>query len=192
MCGTGEGKQVLYGLWRDRAEAAVRRLVSTYDCFDADEKNDLVSEIRDRFVAKYHTLREKDSLSSWVWRIAQRHCATRWRQKKRQLSTDDEDAAPLKDTGVAHDRAYHQGRLQGVVDEEMANLKTGQSAVVRMVVLEGELQTEVAKRLGISPSAVHRRLYRGLKMLKSSLLRRALHDTALAHDLRRWLEGESL
>ena len=124
---------------------------------------------------KAATIRKKQSLASWLHRVAC-HIAmnlkrTKVRRKRRELGRQ---AATVGDVPIEASR--REVRL--VLDEELARLPERYRAPLILCYLEGRTREEVARQLGCPEGTVAGRLARARDQLRAQLVRRGLSVSA--------------
>jgi RNA polymerase sigma factor (sigma-70 family) len=135
------------------------------------------------FCRKAKTIARRQSLGSWLHRVALRICLRAKATSQRAaggLKRRFEQAAPLGRTGAA-DRArtpLEQQEEWSVLDEELNRLPEKYRAPLVLHYLEGKTAEQAAVELGWRPGTVCGRLARGKDLLRSRLIRRGVTLTA--------------
>jgi RNA polymerase sigma factor (sigma-70 family) len=169
-------------------EEFVRQHFSTIYCVvlgyvgSREAAEDIAQETCLRAYLKLQTLRDSDRLLAWTLRIA-RHLATdslRSRKAANRLiqwvSLDEQDTELVPRRSVWE--GIYQSEQSKLVREAVLALPRGQREVVLMHYAEQLSKSEVARRLGIHPTSVGRRLDDALLTLQMRL------RVALQTDLR--------
>jgi RNA polymerase sigma factor (sigma-70 family) len=121
--------------------------------------------------ATARTIRRRESVSSWLYGVAQR-LAARVRLAGRRWQTDARDGVPMSQPRP--EAALTQRELETALDEELKELPDRLRAPLVLCYLEGQTQDEAARRLGWSKATLRRRLERGRELLRARLLRRGV------------------
>jgi RNA polymerase sigma factor (sigma-70 family) len=137
----------LYRCHRHRVLARIRRY------FPGDEADDVLQEVFVRAMAKRHTFRGESAPSTWLHRIALRHCVNRLRDAHRHRRWDGEQGEVLAGRYAA---AEQEGRVAfgerwGRLDDELAGIAADYH-------LRGLSRVDIAARLGCSERTVTNRL----------------------------------
>jgi RNA polymerase sigma-70 factor (ECF subfamily) len=142
---------------------------------DREEAAEATQEI---FLLAFKNLRRfrRDSkFSTWLYKIALNHCATRVRRRPRgiHLSLDDENAAvnSVRQLQVAESQASQllRSEQQNRVLAALLHLKPDQQAVIELKFFQEMTFEEIAAVLDIPLSTIKSRLYAGLEMMRTRL-----------------------
>ncbi len=146
-----------------------RLLASPHDVDDAFQATFLI------LVRKARALRDRHRLGPWLHGVAYR-VAVRARSDAARRRALEQSAARAEIDGLnqAADRVVVREEQCAAVDEEIAHLPAPQRCVIVLVDLEGQTQSEAARRLGWSENAVRGRLARGRAALRKRLVRRGV------------------
>lgn len=121
------------------------------------------------FAGRYH-LQEGARFSSWAYTILQRVAFTRYQKLKRHNSTIapllPEHYEALPDTC---DDAFATLTVRDEVFRVLAQLPEAAARVLRLQFLEGYTQKEIARKEGITVSAIKTRVHRAKKLLGTML-----------------------
>ena len=147
-----------------------RALANQDDAEDACQATFLV------LARRVSSLRNKESLASWLHGVANRVVADLKREAARHKNREhDLQLPPPVDpaTEVA------QREVQAVLDEELGRLPEWYRAPLILCYLERLTRDKAAARLGLSPGSLHGRLERGRDLLRQRLSKRGLTLSAL-------------
>src|SRR6266851_1502764 len=128
------------------------------------------------FCRKAKTIARRQSLGSWLHRVALRICLRAKATSQRAaggLERRFEPAAPVGGTAAAE-----QQEEWSVLDEELGCLPEKYRAPLVLHYLEGKTVEQAAVELGWRPGTVSGRLARGKDLLRSRLIRRGVTLTA--------------
>lgn len=142
---------------------------------DREEAAEATQEIFLLAFTNIRRFRRDSSFSTWLYRIALNHCATRARQQPRgvHLSLDDEKAAlgSIRQLRVAESQASQLLRSEQHrrVMAALSHLQPDQQAVIELKFFQEMTFEEIAAVLEIPLSTIKSRLYAGLEMLRTRL-----------------------
>jgi RNA polymerase sigma factor (sigma-70 family) len=147
-----------------------RSLPNLHDAEDACQATFLV------LARQVASLRNKESLSSWLHGVAcriatglKRHAARR-RNREQQARC----SSPIDPPAEASQREIH-----AVLDEELGRLPEWYRAPLILCYLERLTREAAAAQLGLSPGSLHGRLERGRDLLRQRLTKRGLTLSAV-------------
>jgi RNA polymerase sigma-70 factor, ECF subfamily len=157
-----------------RCRATVYRwaLVQTGEAADAE---DVTQEVLIRLHRTLHRFEGRSRFTTWLYRIT-RNEALGLRRRIRgrlrlvgafALEAEVDHATP----GDPLDRV-HAGQVAALADTFLRRLPRRQREILHLADLEGCDQTEIAARLGISPSTVRVHLFHARRALRQGLLDR--------------------
>jgi RNA polymerase sigma factor (sigma-70 family) len=184
--GPEHDRHLLERFARRREEAAFAALLDRYGAMvlrvcrrilhDAHEAEDAFQATFLILARKAGTIRQRQSLGSWLYRVAY-HVAVRARAdavRREELSA----RAPRRP--AADPLAEVSGReLMQVLDEELQHLPEKYRMPLLLCYLEGHTQDEAARQLGWSPQVLRGRIERGRGVLRRRLLRRGFGLSAV-------------
>ncbi len=146
-----------------------RLLASPHDVEDAFQATFLI------LVRKARGLRDRHRLGPWLHGVAYRVAVRARADAARRRALEKLRARQECDGSVqTPDRLIALEDQCLTVDEEIAHLPAKQRAVIVLVDLEGQTQSEAARRLGWSEGSVRGRLARARSALRERLLRRGV------------------
>lgn len=133
---------------------------------------DIVQETFIAAVRHIGGLRNDDRFGSWLFGIAHQKCIQHWRQRDRELPTDDELLAELSDdmdntAGTAHSRGGSSGVHAGI-----GTTAGAQRSALLLHFLEDFPLEGIARITGVSVGTVKSRLHYGKKALRGILMER--------------------
>jgi RNA polymerase sigma factor (sigma-70 family) len=174
-------RQLLLRYARDRDElsfaALVRRhaglvmgvccrlLKCTQDAEDAFQATFFV------LARKAHAIRWRDSIASWLFEVAHR-LALKSRTEMARRDVHERQAAKTMRVENARERSLEE--LSTVLDQELRNLPERYRLPLLLCYLEGQTRDQAARQMGLSLRTLHRRLERGLTLLRARLTARDL------------------
>jgi RNA polymerase sigma factor (sigma-70 family) len=124
---------------------------------------------------KAHTVRKQQALGSWLhgvaYRLALKAKARVNRRRAREKPAEDQMSASSAD-----DLTWRELRL--ILHEELHGLPDKYRAPLLLCYWEGKTRDEAAEQLGLTGSALKKRLERGRNLLQSRLTRRGLAPSA--------------
>ena len=146
-----------------------RLLASPHDVDDAFRATFLI------LVRRARALRDRQRLGPWLHGVAYRVAVRARSEAARRRALEQSAArAEIDSLTQAPDRVVVREEECAAVDEEIAQLPARQRCVIVLVDLEGQTQSEAARRLGWSENAVRGRLARARASLRKRLLRRGV------------------
>lgn len=144
---------------------------------DAVEADDLTQDVFLQVHRKLGSLRDRDALVSWLYRIATHITYDRFRTWSRRPRTeildagDSDGARPLGDIAdqLRLDRVLEQADMSACVRSYIDDLSTAYQQVIFLHDLEEVSNPEIARMLGVSLDAVKIRLHRARRKLQDAL-----------------------
>lgn len=149
-----------------------RRFGETADAEDAFQSTFLV------LAKNAGSLTRHTGLPGWLHRTATLTCLKLASKAHRRGTTPMLDE-PLDTRAVSADLTAERHELQGVLDEELANLSEKLRSVFVLCCLEGCSSADVSALLGIPVGTVDSRLHAAREKLKNRLIRRGLAGAAI-------------
>src|SRR5439155_14605247 len=137
-----------------------RRLGSAHDADDAFQGTFLM-------LARYAaSVRRPEALAAWLYRTALRVCG---QARKAQIRREAAEARVTPRTSADPATELSARELLDVLDEEMDRLPERHRLPLVLVYWQGLTHAEAARRLGLTPGALHGRLERGRARLADRL-----------------------
>ena len=177
--GVGDG-QLLERFVQERDESAFELLLWRHGAMVLNVCRRLVprdEDAEDAFqatflalVKKARSIRQRDGLAGWLYRVAYRAAlAARARAKR---IAGHEKPAPVPELPAAEDQAWND--LRPILDEEVGRLPERLRLPLILCYLEGQTNEEAARQLGCPIGTVFSRLAKGRTILRTRLARRGL------------------
>ena len=177
--GVGDG-QLLERFVQERDESAFELLLWRHGAMVLNVCRRLVprdEDAEDAFqatflalVKKARSIRQRDGLAGWLYRVAYRAAlAARARAKR---IAGHEKPAPVPELPAAEDQAWND--LRPILDEEVGRLPERLRLPLILCYLEGQTNEEAARQLGCPVGTVFSRLAKGRTILRTRLARRGL------------------
>jgi RNA polymerase sigma-70 factor (ECF subfamily) len=145
---------------------------------NSGDAEDVVQETFLKAFTSLDTLRTPRKFGSWVLTIARNKALTFLRGKK--------DSDELSDNQMSHDSpldAAQRTEFYSFLSEAIAELPEGDREAILLHYFSGQSAREVAQSLGVSRSAVLKRLERGRAKLGKHLLKRLGDENSIREDL---------
>jgi RNA polymerase sigma factor (sigma-70 family) len=142
-----------------------RLLAKLHDAEDAFQATFLT------LVRKGHSIRQRDALGSWLYKVAYR-IALRARAAADRRSAVEKHAEPAFTPDATDDYAWRE--LRPVLDREVSRLPEKYRTPVVLCYLEGKSYEEAAGQLGCPKGTLAIRLLRARHLLRDRLTRRGL------------------
>jgi RNA polymerase sigma-70 factor (ECF subfamily) len=163
--------------WQRKIHGAIFRIMGS-----EDECRDLSQETFLRAYRALGTFKKEARFSSWLYQIALNQCRDRLRRRKLRsaVSLDelDESGAPSRAPGPSALELVERREVSNAVAAAVAALPEEQREVVVLKEYQGLTFLEIAEALGVPPSTVKTRLYRGLGQLRRQLESQGIHGSA--------------
>ena len=151
--------------------AAFRYVGNSYDA------EDLVQETLYTAYHKFHQLRDKRKIKSWMFTILRNHFL-KWQRKKAPLQTDEfengidylsqlESVSSRPDLASAYEKKIESETVQSILDKLPEKYKS----VLILYYMEDSSYQEIADLLAVPIGTVMSRLARAKQMMKKTLLR---------------------
>jgi RNA polymerase sigma-70 factor (ECF subfamily) len=154
--------------------AADGRLWSRFDASDVVQETFLDAH---RQIGGF--LAHADRIDFWVWllglarerrlKFLRGHLDAQCRSAKRQQALPDESARHPTAPGESPSSAAVAAEAADQVGEALKQLASNDREIIRLRVIEGRPNGEVAEMLGITPAAVAKRLERALRRMRESV-----------------------
>ncbi len=151
----------IYTEFRDPLKAFISKRVS--DRFSAE---DLLHDVFLRIHNQIGSLKEREKLAPWIYRIARNAIIDSFR-KQREFVEPSDDLISLEQSGISDISEKLAPVVRGMVDKLPGKYREA----LLLADFKGIKQAEVAEKLGISLSAVKSRVQRARGLLKDLLLR---------------------
>lgn len=169
---------VLVERWDRRIQGAAYRVLGS-----EDESRDVCQETFLRAYRALGSFKREARFSSWVYQIALNLCRDRLRRRRARplVSLDalhEDGQAPPDVSGPSPYEWLEAQRLSRAVAAAVAALPEEEREVIVLKEYQGLTFLEVAEALGLPPSTVKTRLYRGLGQLRQQLERRGIRGVA--------------
>lgn len=164
--------QRIWNEFHARLLSFIRRRVES----DADAE-DILQDVFAAVHAHVHVLRDRDSVTSWVYRIARNGVMDHHRARARRRSAMESLARQSRAQGAPAARAHppwgdeREARtdLARCIEPLLASLPEEYGRAVELTELRGDTQKAAARRLGLSVSGMKSRLQRGRRKLRDAL-----------------------
>ena len=144
---------------------------------NTSEAEDITQETFIRAYRKLSSLRDRKSLSSWLYRIATNLCYDRFRQSASrpqisegvERSNDEEIFTVIDQDSPRLDSVFDQKEMSACVQSYLEELPDDYRAVIMLHDLEGLTNPEIAQMLGCSLATAKIRLHRARRKLGTAL-----------------------
>jgi RNA polymerase sigma-70 factor (ECF subfamily) len=139
---------------------------------DPDEAEDLAQETFLRAFQQRDSLRTREAVIGWLYRIATNVCLDRLRQRARRAPLESEtdlDDIPTESDTPSPEQTTEQNEMSTCVQQYLADLPDDYRAVVLLQDMHGLTGPEIAELLGVSLATVKIRLHRARKRLRAAL-----------------------
>lgn len=128
------------------------------------DAEDILQDVFVKVHRRVATLEDEAHLVSWLYRVTHNTIVDHYR-RKRPIPTDVDPAEAAED-----DIPIAEQALAPFLRELMVDLPLAYRQALTMTELGGMTQTEMGRRLGLSPSGAKSRVQRGRAMLRAQLL----------------------
>ena len=142
-------------------------------CGNREDAEDVLVEALLRAFRHLDQLRDSVAFHAWLAQIARRVC---WQLKEReallpllQLSTVEEEGREIAGVEPGPEAEVAARQMKALLNDAIGKLPDGYREVYRMRDVEEMSGDEVAKRLGISQTAMKSRLHRAREMVRQHL-----------------------
>jgi RNA polymerase sigma factor (sigma-70 family) len=178
--GVGDG-QLLERFIQERDESAFELLLWRHGAMVLNVCRRLVpreEDAEDAFqatflalVKKARSIRHRESLAGWLYRVAYR-AALAARARAKRIAGHEKPAATILEVPAAEAPAWDD--LRPILDEEVGRLPERLRLPLILCYLEGQTNEEAARQLGCPVGTVFSRLAKGRTILRNRLTRRGL------------------
>lgn len=165
--------------WQRKIHGAIYRIMGS-----EDETRDLSQETFLRAYRALGSFKKEARFSSWLYQIALNQCRDRMRRRKLRAAVSLEELvesgdSPLpREPGPSALELLEKRELSRTVAAAVQALPEEQREVVVLKEYQGLTFLEIAETLGVPPSTVKTRLYRGLGQLRQQLERQGIRGRA--------------
>jgi RNA polymerase sigma-70 factor (ECF subfamily) len=164
----------LVARWQRKIRGAIYRILGS-----DEEARDLSQEVFLKAFRNLQGFKRESRFSSWLYQIALNLCRDRMRRKKGKrmvgLEVLESEAPPPRVIEASLDHALD---LSHIVAAAVWALPEEHREVIVLKEYEGLTFAEIAETLGLPPSTVKTRLYRGLVQLREMLERQGIRSAA--------------
>jgi len=150
-------------LWNEFGEQIKRFIISKTK--DLDSSEDILQDVFIKIHSEINTLKDKDRIQSWIFRIARNTITDYFRRRKKESFLSDEIQEPVEDKPdesfnlILEDMIKNMDELPQEYCEAICNTE-----------FRGISQKQYAAEIGISYSGLKSRVQRARKMLKDNLM----------------------
>ncbi len=130
---------------------------------NSDASIEVVQEAIVKALEKIHTLRKREYLKTWFYRILINECITNIRKNKKLVFLEQYDEVPYNDTTI------DKKELASIVFKAIDNLDPKYKTIILLRFYEDMMISDIAEVLKINVNTVKSRLYRALDILKNEL-----------------------
>ncbi len=159
--------EVTWGAFRTRLRCYVSKRVP------AEDVDDVVGDVLVKLVRSREALEAASNLSAWILRVAANtvtdYYRTRSSEKAKRASLDHEYLLSMEKEGESSDTSTRE--ISGCLTPFIQNLPAAYAETLILTDIGGMKQSEAARQLNVSLSAVKSRVQRGRAKLKQALLR---------------------
>jgi RNA polymerase sigma factor (sigma-70 family) len=138
---------------------------------DAHAAEDVLQNTFLTLVRRAGSIRQHESLASWLYGVAARLASQARLQEARRSRRERQTLRPQTED-VAEAAAWRE--LGGVLDEELRRLPEKYRAPLVLIYFAGQTQEKAARQLDLSKGTLRRRLEQGKRLLHGHLLRRGV------------------
>jgi len=169
------GESEAFGILVDKYKAGIYAYVYA-KLGNLHDSEDATQEV---FLSAYRslkTLRRWESFSFWLYRIARNVCRNRIRTQSKRPDrefAEDQDAAILSAFSM---NSHRESQVDESLQESLSVLSEGYREVLMLHYFGGMKSADIARSIGISPTAVRKRLSRARIQLREEMV--ATMDTA--------------
>ena len=170
------GEPEAFGLLVDKYKAGIYAFVYA-KLRDFHDAQDVTQEVFIKAYRDLRSLRQWESFVFWLYRIASSHCGKWLRARSRRPDQEFiEDQAP----GTLEDRSidsYRRKQVDESLHEALYSLPEAYREVLTLYYFAGMNSEDIARALGMSPTAIRKRLSRARAQLREEMA--AMMGTAL-------------
>lgn len=130
---------------------------------NSDDSIEVVQEAIVKALEKIHTLRKREYLKTWFYRILINECLTNIRKNKKIIFLEQYDEVPYIDD------TENKKVLADILFKAIDNLDPKHKTIILLRFYEDMMISDIAKVLKINVNTVKSRLYRALDLLKEEL-----------------------
>ena len=169
------GESTAFGILVDRYKAGIYAFV--YDKLrNFHDAQDVTQEVFLQAYCNLRSLRRWESFGFWLYRIARNQCGKWIRTQSRRLDRkfiEDQDSESLESSSL---KSYRDSQLNESLREALDSLPESYREALILQYFGGMNSSEIARVIGVSPTAIRMRLSRARAQLKEEMT--AMVDTA--------------
>lgn len=162
------GEPEAFGLLVDKYKAGIYAFVYA-KLRDFHDAQDVTQEVFVKAYREMRSLRQWESFVFWLYRIASSHCGKWLRARSRRPDQEFiEDQAPntLEDRSID---SYRQNQMDESLHEALHSLPEAYREVLTLYYFAGMNSEDIARALGMSPTAIRKRLSRARAQLREEM-----------------------
>lgn len=138
---------------------------------NSDASIEVVQESIVKALEKIHTLRQREYLKTWFYRILINECLTNIRKNKKIIFLEQYDEVSYIDNTA------DKNEIAGIVFKAIDKLDPKYKTIILLRFYEDMMISDIAKILKVNINTVKSRLYRALDMLKEELRKEDISES---------------
>lgn len=136
---------------------------------DEDMAADMFQETFIKVYKNAHTLRDSNTVRSWMYTIARNSCLNLLKRNGRQVRLNEQHETIVDDDFIAPDEALERSSMHEALDQAIKALPENQREAVILREFEGLSYSEIAEATHTNVGIIRQRLWRAKQSLRTAL-----------------------
>lgn len=168
-----------YQLWVDFVKRQAESLINRYSPLSDVEREEILAEVRHRFVDNLPSLKEPQKLIAWTDLIVRNACNSRYRTllaEYHRTMPEISSAESDPEDGLIEEETQIKSKILSIILEKMEELPLKEREAIIEVILKQSTYDEVAQKEGVTPNTIRYRVQAGIRELNREFKRLADAD----------------
>jgi RNA polymerase sigma-70 factor (ECF subfamily) len=164
-----DGSEKAFAELYRRRHLEIYRFILRYVHGDEDLASDM---FQDTFIKVHdyaHTLRDGNTVRSWMYTIARNNCLNALKRQNRQSRLDEEQFDRVDESGLPPDQELERNDMHRALDSAISQLPENQREAVILREFEGLSYAEIAEATRTNIGVIRQRLWRAKQSLRTML-----------------------
>ncbi|PLX33021.1 MAG: hypothetical protein C0600_01190 [Ignavibacteria bacterium] len=166
------GNERAYAELYRRRHLEIYRFILHFLHGDEDMAADMFQETFIKVYNNAHTLRDSNTVRSWMYTIARNSCLNVLKRHGRQVRLNEQHEMIVDESLMAPDEALEKSTMHEALDRAIKALPENQREAVILREFEGLSYTEIAEATHTNVGIIRQRLWRAKQSLRTALAAR--------------------